>query len=92
MVSASGKGVSLRCPSPLPRRAILSFDLVLGARPLPVMARVMDWKADWHPEEGNEAYIVELEFVALAQVDRDTLVDFVQAVGVQALRARPQQE
>jgi hypothetical protein len=84
IVDASARGLTLRCPRPLPRRALLTLDLVLGARPIAVTCRV----ADWRVEEPVGTHLVDLEFVAMAQLDRDTLVDFLQAVGPGTLRVR----
>ena len=84
VLSANGRGIMLRSRTPLPRHGLLGFDLLLGIRPLTVMTRVVDSRPDATPG----AYVVEVEFVALAQMDRDTLVDFLQAVGVGSLGAR----
>jgi len=85
VVAVSARSLSLRCPSPLPLHGLLSFDLLLGVRPLPVIARVVGS----HPDPSGDSQLLELEFVALAQMDRDTLVDFLQAVGSGALAVRP---
>jgi hypothetical protein len=83
VVSATGKGLTVSAPTGVPRLgAILEFDLLLGARPIPVMARVVNQRS------APEAHTLEVEFVALAQVDRDALVDFLQAVGPSSLRLR----
>ena len=39
-------------------------------------------------EEASGRHRVDLGFVAMAQVDRDTLADFLQAVGRDVLRVR----
>jgi hypothetical protein len=88
VLDASGRGLRLRSPVPLPARGLLGLDLLLGARPLGVMARVVDSRVDG----SGRAHVVELEFVALAQMDRDTLVDFLQAVGPGALGVRRARE
>lgn len=88
IVDASARGLTLRCPRPLPRRALLSLDLLLGARPIAVTCRV----ADWRVEEPSGTHLVDLEFAAMAQLDRDTLADFLQAVGPGALRLRERRE
>ena len=84
VLEASGRGLTLRSPTPLPPRALLGLDLLLGARPLSVMTRIVDSRVDG----SGRSHLVELEFVALAQMDRDTLVDFLQAVGAGALGVR----
>jgi len=84
VLSADGRGLTLRSPTPLPLQALISFELLLGARPLGALARVVDSR----PEAPAGTTLVSLEFVALAQMDRDTLVDFLQAVGASALGIR----
>jgi PilZ domain-containing protein len=84
--TASAKGLKLVVPQPLTPGAVLEFDLLLGARPLPVMARVLQCAAD------GPRQMLDVEFVAMAQVDRDALVDFLTAVGPSALRVRRHQE
>jgi hypothetical protein len=64
--------------------AVLEMELLLGARPLPVMARVTECQP-----EGGGSHRVQADFVALAQVDRDTLADVLQAMGAGALSVRP---
>ena len=39
-------------------------------------------------DEGPKRHRVELGFVAMAQLDRDTLADFLQAVGHDVVRVR----
>ena len=63
--------------------ALVDFDLILGARPIATMARVISCA-----EEASGRHRVELGFVAMAQLDRDTLADFLQAVGRDVLRVR----
>ena len=82
VTAASGRGLVLHSPEAVPAGAILEFELLLGARPLQVMARVVEARA----QSGGQT--LQTEFVAMAQVDRDSLMDFLQAVGPQALRVR----
>ena len=88
VLEASGRGLTLRSPTSLPPRGLLGLDLLLGARPLSVMTRVVESRVD----ASGRAHVVEVEFVALAQMDRDTLVDFLQAVGANALGVRRTRE
>jgi hypothetical protein len=80
---ASVVGLTMTCPERLEPGALVDFDLVLGARPIATMARVIACT-----EEEPGRHRVELGFVAMAQVDRDTLADFLQAVGRDVLRVR----
>lgn len=63
--------------------SLVDFDLLLGARPIATTARVIACA-----EEGPGRHRVELGFVAMAQADRDTLADFLQAIGSDVLRVR----
>ena len=83
ITEASVVGLTLTSPDRLQPGALVEFDLVLGARPIATMARVIAC-ADEEPGRHR----VELGFVAMAQVDRDTLADFLQAVGRDVLRVR----
>jgi hypothetical protein len=76
-------GLTLTSPLRLEPGALVDFDLLLGARPLPAMARVLSCA-----EEAPGRHRVEVGFVAMAQVDRDTLTDFLQAVGHGVVRVR----
>ena len=82
VVSASGRGLVLRSPEAVTKGTILEFEVLLGARPLQVMARVVEARA----EPGGHS--LHTEFVAMAQVDRDSLIDFLTAVGPESLRVR----
>lgn len=84
--TATSKGMTLMCPQPIPRGSIVECDLLMGARPISVMARVVECR----PAETRHA--VEVEFLAMAQLDRDTLTDFLQAVGPSTLRVREHRE
>ena len=75
-------GLTLTSPLRLEPGSLVDFDLLLGARPLPTMARVLSCA-----EEAGR-HRVEVGFVAMAQVDRDTLTDFLQAVGHDVVRVR----
>jgi hypothetical protein len=83
--AASARGAVLVCPEPVGPGAVLECDLLLGARALPVMARVVECR----PAEPARWHVVEVEFLAMAQIDRDSLVDFITAIGADALRVRP---
>jgi hypothetical protein len=82
-VDASVVGLTMTCPARLEPGSLVDFDLVLGARPIGTMARVIACA-----DEAPGRHRVELGFVAMAQVDRDTLTDFLQAVGPDVLRVR----
>lgn len=83
IVDASVVGLIMRCPSRLEPGSLVEFDLVLGARPIATLARVTACAT-----EAPGRHRVELGFVAMAQVDRDTLTDFLQAVGSDVMRVR----
>ena len=85
--AATSRGVTLRCSQAIPPGSVLEFDLWLGARPLQVLARVVK-----SVSEDASGHVFQTEFVALAQMERDILADFLQAVGPEALRARPRAE
>ena len=80
---ASVVGLTMTSPERLEPGALVEFDLILGARPIATMARVISCA-----EEAAGRHRVELGFVAMAQVDRDTLADFLQAVGRDVVRVR----
>jgi hypothetical protein len=82
--TASARGASLVSPAPVAKGAVLEFELLLGARPIRLMARV----AECRPL-GPSRYALETEFVGVAQADRDSLADFLQAVGSSSLAVRP---
>jgi hypothetical protein len=65
----------------------MEFELLLGARPLEAVGRVVSAGAD--PQGG---WRVDLELVAVAQVERDVLADFLQAVGAGSLRIRARRD
>src|SRR5574341_2556229 len=75
--SATPKGLALVSPQPVPAGSILEMDLLMGARPLTVMARVLECHAASSPGKHR----LDVEFLAMAQVDRDNLTDFLTAVG-----------
>src|SRR5918994_6906617 len=64
---ATAMGATLTSPLRLQPGALVDLDLLLGARPLPTMARVLSCA-----EEAPRRHRVEVGFVAMAQVDRDT--------------------
>jgi hypothetical protein len=80
---ASVVGLTMTSPVRLEPGALVEFDLILGARPIATMARVISCA-----EEAGGRHRVGLGFVAMAQVDRDTLADFLQAVGRDVIRVR----
>lgn len=84
LLNVSARGLTLASPTPLPAGAVLEIELMLGARPVPVMARIIACE----PEAGG-THRVQADFVALAQVDRDAIADVLQAVGREALSVRP---
>ena len=86
ITDASVVGLTMTSPERLEPGALVDFDLILGARPIATMARVISCA-----EEPSGRHSVELGFVAMAQVDRDTLADFLQAVGRDVLRVREPQ-
>jgi hypothetical protein len=83
ITEASVVGLTMTCPDRLEPGALVDFDLLLGARPIATMARVISCA-----EEGSGRHRIELGFVAMAQLDRDTLADFLQAVGRDVVRVR----
>lgn len=88
ILAASVRGLTLLCPEAVPKGSVLEFDLLLGAWPLSVMGRVTSCR----PSSTEARHEVEMEFVALAQIDRDSVADFLQAIGVEALRVREHRE
>ena len=82
--NVSPKGVSLTSLTAVPKGAVLEFELLLGARPMRVMARVAEVRT---PARGR--YELVTEFLAMAQEDRDRLADFLQALGAAQLGVRP---
>ena len=83
LLAATPRTLTVRSPRDLPAGRLLEFELLLGARPLEVTARVKACQG-----EPGGTHVAELELMALAQVDRDSLTDFLQAVGADALRVR----
>jgi hypothetical protein len=83
IVDATVVGLTMTSPVRLEPGSLVDFDLLLGARPIATMARVIACADD-----GKYGHTVELGFVAMAQVDRDTLADFLQAVGRDVVRVR----
>jgi hypothetical protein len=83
ITDASVVGLTMTSPERLEPGALVDFDLILGARPIATMARVISCT-----EEEPGRHHVDLGFVAMAQVDRDTLADFLQAVGSDVVRVR----
>ena len=81
--AATARGLILVTPSPVTIGSLLEFELVLGARPLEIAARV-----ETCVPEIVGGFTVTVEFAGMAQMDRDTLADFLQAVGPTALRVR----
>jgi hypothetical protein len=86
VVEANVTGLTMVSPSRLEPGSLVDFDLLLGARPLPTMARVLSCA-----DEPGGRYRVEVGFVAMAQVDRDALTDFLQAVGHDVVGVREPQ-
>jgi hypothetical protein len=84
LTSASARGVALLAPQPLEAGQVIEFDLLLGARPIEVVGRVLGCRA-----EITGGFGIDVDLLAVAQVDRDSIVDFLQAVGPGALRVRP---
>jgi hypothetical protein len=82
--TATAKGLTLTAPQAVSPGSVLEFDVLLGARPLTVMARVLNCRTD----HGASTHSLDVEFLAMAQMDRDALVDFLTAVGPAALRVR----
>ena len=83
ITEATAVGLTMTSPERLEPGALVEFDLILGARPIATMARVISCT-----EEFADRHRVEVGFVAMAQVDRDTLADFLQAVGRDVMRVR----
>lgn len=88
LLTVSGRGLTLRSPEPVAAGSVLEFDLLLGMRPIPVMARVTACRET----SGGKGHELDVEFVALAQMDRDSVTDFLQAVGPRALSVREHRE
>ena len=86
VVEANVTGLTMVCPRRLEPGSLVDFDLLLGARPLPTMARVLTCV-----DEPGGRHRVEVGFVAMAQVDRDALTDFLQAVGHDVVGVREPQ-
>lgn len=86
ITEASVTGLTMISPARLEPGALVDFDLVLGARPIPTMARVLSCD-----EEAPGRHRVDVGYVAMAQVDRDSLTDFLQAVGHDVVRVREPQ-
>jgi len=86
--AASARGLTLVSPEPVTPGAVLECDLLLGARPLPVVARVTQCRE----AEQAQRHLVNVEFLAMAQIDRDSIADFLTAVGSAALRVRRHRE
>src|SRR5579862_8632923 len=78
--TASARGLKLVSPVAHPHGTVLEFEILLGARPLPVMARVSECRP-----HGPLRHSVVTEFLAMAQADQDSLADFLQAVGPASL-------
>lgn len=85
-IEANVMGLTMVSPYRLEPGSLVDFDLMLGARPLPTMARVLSCA-----DEPGGGHRVEVGFVAMAQVDRDTLTDFLQAVGHDVVAVREPQ-
>jgi hypothetical protein len=81
--AATARGLVLVTPSPVTIGAVTEFELLLGARPLDVTARVLS-----SVPERVGGFTVEVEFLVMSQADRDALADFLQAVGPTALHVR----
>jgi hypothetical protein len=82
--TASARGLRLVSPVAHTRGTVLEFEILLGARPLPVMARVSECRP-----KGALRHSLVTEFLAMSQADQDSLADFLQAVGAASLRVRP---
>lgn len=81
--AATARGLVLVTPSPVTIGAVAEFEVLLGARPIEVAARVLSSV----PELAG-GFTVEVEFLTMVQADRDALADFLQAVGPSAIRVR----
>src|SRR5262249_56662430 len=86
--SATSRGLLLISPQALPSGSVLECELLLGARPLPVMARVVSCRGGEAPGK----HLMEGEVLAMAHVDRDSITDFLTAVGAGSLRVRERRE
>lgn len=86
VAQASALGLTMISPLRLEPGALVDFDLLLGARPIPTMARILSCT-----EEPGVGHRVEIGYVAMAQLDRDALTDFLQAVGHDVVRVREPQ-
>lgn len=84
IVDASGRGLAIYTPAALVPGRLVEFEVMLGNRPLPVIARVTASLMC-----GMDYHRVELEFVGLAQADGDDLTSVLPAAGLQGLRIRP---
>ena len=84
VTGATARGLNLLTHVPFEKGTALEFELLLGARPVEVVARVQRCVA-----EVMGGFTLDVEFLAMAQVDRDIVADFLQAVGPTALRVRP---
>lgn len=80
--SATARGLIVESPQPLAEGSVVEFDLMLGARPLNTLARVRESRGE------GAVHLLDLEFLVMAQLDRDTLADFLQAVGRDVVRVR----
>ena len=83
VITAPRFGLTMTSPERLEPAPPGRFRPELGARPISTLARVISCA-----EEASGRHRVELGFVAMAQLDRDTLADFLQAVGRDVLRVR----
>ena len=75
LVGVSARGLTLACPAPAHIGSLIELDLTLGVRPVPLLARVTA------SQPAEAAHRIELEYVGLAQLDRDTIADFLTALG-----------
>jgi len=82
LVGVSARGLTLACRAPANIGSLIELDLALGARPLALLTRVTG------SQPAEAAHRVELEFVGLAQLDRDTIADFLTALGPGAFSIR----
>ena len=88
IVIVTARILTILSPTPVPVGSLMEFDLLLGARPLVAQARVVACG----PSDAPGKQAVACELVAMAQSDRDTLADFLQAVGSAAIRVRTHRE
>jgi len=84
IVIVTARVLTILSPTPVPAGSLMEFDILLGARPLAAMARVVGCG----PSDAPGKHAVACELVAMAQLDRDTFTDFLQAVGSAAIRVR----